>query len=139
MNRRQVGVRREASPSLGSDAKRKATKAIGDLLKEASSEVSSSFHVVVMHHLERRLGRDPVEVLLENSREFYAALSRMLTKPGADLYLGLVAHVLREKRGIDISSEEFVRSIAEPDGNALMICNIAQMLVEKEEEEEKKS
>ena len=85
------------------------------IFEEATTAaLGSTCNTVITFHLEKRFGRDPCEVFVEDPRAFYVALEEIFGA-GADSIVSLVGSYLVRKYGISYTPERFVSFVVTGD------------------------
>ena len=89
----------------------KVRKIFGEIM---GSALGPSISVIIGFQLEKRLNRDPFEVLWENPKAFYTELRNMFAD-GAEVLISVVARGLMKRYNLGLSSDEFLKLISSDD------------------------
>ncbi len=93
-------------------------KTVQKVIEEATIEaMGSTFHTIISFHLQRKFGKDPYEVLIDEPRTFYDGLEGVLGT-GADAVISLVGTFLTKQYGANCTPEELITLFIKGDASS---------------------
>jgi hypothetical protein len=104
------------------------------IFEAATSEsLGATFHVIISFHLEKKFGKDPYEVFVDNPTLFYNGLKEVLGE-GAEAIITLVSTFIKIKYAVAFATEDITRlfRLNDPDSPEKMRELLHAIIVQEE-------
>ncbi len=93
-------------------------KAAQKIFEEATAaSLGTTFHMIISFHLQKKFGKDPYEILIDEPRTFYDGLEEVLGT-GADAVISLVGTFLIKQYGANCTPEELITLLIKGDASS---------------------